>query len=177
MSNYSIDRSWSDRFIPAIKRIVGPLLLEEASFEVDTKQATDLIVLNARNKMIAARVRRSGYANKYGFEFTIRSHRDSGAKTELQKVVDGFADWMFYGHADGDTAGILRWMVIDLDALRAALIRHQYKPMKQSNGDGTHFVAFDVRQLPGNCIVASSFEIPANINQISANADRLLCTA
>ena len=156
---YAQDRKWSDAFIPAIKQVVGPLLLEESSFEVDTQQAADWVVMNARDKTIACRVRRAGYADRYGYEFTIRSARDNGAKTELEKIVDGFGDWMFYGHAHPDGVSVSRWMVISLPALRAAIIRKQAKPMKQSNGDGTHFVAFDVRNMPGSCIVSASFKI------------------
>ncbi len=156
---YDIDRRWSDAFIPAIKKIVGPLLLEESSFEVDTQQAADLVVLNARDKTIACRVRRSGYADRYGHEFTIRAKRDSGAKTELEKIVDGFGDWMFYGHAHENGMDVSRWMVISLPALRAAIIRKQARAKNQSNGDGTHFVAFDVRDLPESCLIASSFVV------------------
>lgn len=154
---YDIDRRWSDAFIPAIKKIVGPLLLEESSFEVDTQQAADLVVLNARYKTIACRVRRHGYADTYGYEFTIRSKRDTGAKTELEKIVDGFGDWMFYGHAHENGMDISRWMVINLPAWRAAIIRKQAKAIPQSNRDGTHFVAFDVRGLPDSCLISSSF--------------------
>ncbi len=159
MSTYDINRAWSDRYIPAIKGIVGPLLLEESSFDVDTKQATDLIVLNARDKMIAARVRRSKYAASFPYDFTIRSQLDSGTKTELQKIVDGFADWMFYGHANEKSEGFSRWMVINLAALRAALIRGKAPCTKHSNGDGTHFIAFDIRNLPQDCLVACNFAV------------------
>lgn len=157
--SYSTDRRWSDAFIPAIKQIVGPLLLEESSFEVDTQQAADLVVMNARDKTIACRVRRPGFADRYGYEFTIRAKRDSGAKTELEKIIDGFGDWMFYGHADPDGMNVCRWMVVSLPALRAAIIRRQAVAIKQSNGDGTHFVAFDVRAMPDSCLVATSFKI------------------
>jgi hypothetical protein len=57
MTAYRRDRAWSDAFIPAIKKIVGPYLLEPSSFEIDAQQATDLIVLLARDLRIAARVR------------------------------------------------------------------------------------------------------------------------
>lgn len=157
--SYAIDRRWSDAFIPAIKQVVGPLLLEESSFEVDTQQAADLVVMNARDKTIACRVRRAGYADRYGYEFTIRSARDNGAKTELEKIIDGFGDWMFYGHANQDGINVSRWMVISLPALRAAIIRKQTTPLKQSNGDGTHFIAFDVRYMPADCLIASSFKL------------------
>ena len=166
---YSRDREWSDRFIPAISMIVGPRLLVPAPFEVDAKQATDLIVLRARDMTIAARVRRHGYADRYPFEFTMRSRRDNGVKTELAKVVDGWADWMFYGHSAADECGFDRWFLIDLHALRAALIRDGMKERstlawtEKPNGDGTHFVAFDLRSFRPSILVTSSHDVPTSL--------------
>lgn len=160
---YGTDRAWSDQYIPAIKRIVGPLLLCESPIEVDQKQAADLIVMRARDMMIGCRVRRPGFAADYGSQFTIRCARDNGAKTELAKIVDGFGDWLFYGHAiDGEAIGIDPWYLIDLDAFRAHLIRdskrHAIRHGKQSNYDGTHFSWFDITSFLGDppLLVASS---------------------
>jgi len=165
MSAYDIDRQWSDRFIQPMKQIIGPLLLEPSSFEIDTKQATDLVVMRARDHMIAARVRRAGYADRYPYEFTIRSARDSGAKTEISKIIDGFADWMFYGHAAANGVGFDRWFVINLHSFRAALIRdiHSIVYHEKSNYDGTHFVSFDVRSFPAHTpiLIAASHQVPA----------------
>jgi hypothetical protein len=163
--SYARDREWSDRYIPAISTIVGPRLLVPAPFEVDAKQATDLIVLRARDMTIAARVRRHGFADRYPYEFTIRSRRDNGTKTELSKIVDGWADWMFYGHAAREGDGFDRWFLVDLHALRAAFIRDgmkaesEIKWEEKSNGDGTHFVALDLRSFRPSILVASSHEI------------------
>lgn len=163
--NYAEDREWSDSLIPTIKQIVGPLLLEESSFDVDTKQATDLILMRARDMMIAARVRRFGYAERYPWEFTIRSHRDNGTKTELQKIVEGFGDWMFYGHAGIMPGEIDRWFVIDLAKFRAGLIRNPSTDGRgiwwgeKSNNDGTHFCWFDVQKFPANILIKTSHPI------------------
>lgn len=146
------DKAWSDRYLPLIKGIVGPRLLVDAPLEVDQKHATDLIVMRARDMMIAARIRRPGYADRYPFEFTIRSARDTGAKTELAKITEGFGDWMFYGHAaEGHAAAIARWMLVDLHAWRAHMIRRtegRLGAIAKANGDGTYFTAFDVRRFP-----------------------------
>jgi len=160
--NYSTDRRWSDLLIPAIKQVVGPLLLETSSFEVDTKQATDLVVFRGRDQTIASRCRRYGYAEKYPYEFTIRSARDSGATTELEKIVNGFGDWMFYGHASATGVSFDRWMVINLHHFRAALISHSMQIVYQqkSNQDGTHFVSFDVRSFPENPAILMSSSHP-----------------
>jgi hypothetical protein len=163
MSKYKNDRAWSDEYIPTIKRIVGPYLLEPAPIEEDCKRATDLIILAARDKRIACRMRRPGYAEKYPYDFTVRSERDSGAETELSKLVNGYGDWMFYGHAAPIGAGrISRWMLIDLHSWRAHLIRAEDRtrvvPVSNDNGDGTRFLAFDVRKFCGRppILVASS---------------------
>lgn len=153
--NYSENRLWSDRFIPDIKKIIGPLLLGESTFEVDTKEATDLVIMHTRDLHIAARVRRYGFSDKYPFDFTIRSRSKNGQKTELSKIVDGMADWMFYGHADFNNKSISRWMVLNLDSFRAALIRKQVNiPREIPNSDGTKFVTFDVMKFPENLIIA-----------------------
>jgi hypothetical protein len=41
MNCYSINRRWSDRFLPEIKQIVGAQLLREAPDEQDWHNSTD----------------------------------------------------------------------------------------------------------------------------------------
>ena len=145
--SYKKDRSFSDLFIPEIKQIIGPRLLIESTFEVDTRQAEDLTVLLVDNKSIAARVRRPGYL-KYRHEFTVRSRRDSGAETELSKIYDGWGEWMFYAHAASNNPddGFACWMLINLSSFRSQMIKYRktIRWTRQSNNDGTYFNAFDV---------------------------------
>ncbi len=167
MGNYANDRSWSDLMSDQIRQIVGPHLLAPTPMEMDRKQAADLFVFTAKNMTIAARVRRPGYAEQYPFEFTIRSARDSGAKTEMAKIIDRWGDWFFYGHEKDNI--IHRWWLIDLDAFRAALIRHKriggvsLSFKQKSNGDGTHFVAYDLRSFPSSppILIGSSHCLPS----------------
>lgn len=174
--SYQSDRQWSDQFIPQIKRIVGPYLLEPAPLEVDTKQAADLIILRARDMTIAARVRRHGYADNYPYEFTLRSRRDSGSKTEMSKITDGWGDWMFYGHEEHPNNGKLgRWFLVDLHAWRAHFIREGQRTRKsivhgeKSNGDGTSFCWFDLTSFQSYppILIAASHEVP-NAQRASA---------
>lgn len=95
--HYDINRQWSDRFLPQIKHIVGAHLLEAAPDPLDMLQATDLLMLDARDMRIAARVRRPGYASRYPHQITIRSGVPSGAETELSKIVNGKGDWLSIG--------------------------------------------------------------------------------
>jgi hypothetical protein len=163
MGSYQNDRCWSDQFIPEIKRIVGPLLLEESPLEVDMRNATDLIILNARDVKIACRIRRARYNGSFTNQFTIRSRRDSGARTEYGKIVNGFGDWMFYGREADDSKGFDRWMIINLAHFRAQLINNfdSLRCGECPNGDGTYFYWFDAASFEPDppIIVASSHPV------------------
>lgn len=166
MSSYTENREWSDKYIPAICKIVGPHLLTPSDFKKDATQATDLIVLDARDMRIAARTRRKAkYFEKYRYEFTLRSRVKSGATTELEKVINGLGDWLFYGFVDDDPTEINDWWLIDLSAFRAALIRrdkHKLSVVNKSNGDGSEFCAFDLRNFPNkpSILIAGSQPLP-----------------
>lgn len=181
MGAYAPDREWADRFIPKVKQIVGPHLLGEAANEIDVSQATDLMILTARDMRIAARVRRYGFAQKYLYEFTIRSRRENGAKTELAKIVDGWGDWFFYGHADICEVFIEYWWLIDLHSFRAALIRNSMNGTglisgDKKNGDGTFFKWFDLRSFPEEppILISSSQILPALDPQPSFPFDKAI---
>jgi len=155
--------AFAQELLPAIRNIVGPLLMQAAPWELDAEQATDLLVLKARDMRIACRVRRPGFGDKYRWQITFRSKLDSGVKTELQKIVDGWADAMFYGHAD-ERGTLYRWFVVNLDSFRAHAIRHkdELEWGNQSNHDGTHFTWFDLRSFPATppILYGSSHGVP-----------------
>jgi hypothetical protein len=163
MHDLKRDWNWSDRFIPEIKRIVGPRLLEPAKLEVDRNQATDLVTLRAREIQIACRVRRPAFGNAYTRQFTIRSHRNSGAKTEFDKIVEGWGDWMLYGFAAVNSESALsNWSLIDLHSFRAHLIKNPdaIRKGERANSDGTSFRWFDLDSFPSvpRICIASSTE-------------------
>ena len=149
---YAIHRPWSDRFLPEIRRLVGAHLLDVAPDANDWREATDLMMLDAKDLRIAARVRRPGYAERYPFDITIRSRVPSGAETELAKIVNGAGNWLFYGHASADESRIERWWLVDLRAFRAGLIRqaangYRLRSGDRTNPDGTCFTWFDIRSF------------------------------
>lgn len=155
MSYYSVNRHWSDQFLPEIKSIIGSHILKAAPDPLDHFQATDLLMLDAKDMRIAARVRRHGYAARYPHQFTIRAKLPTGAETELSKIVNGHRDWMFYGHSGPDGQSITSWRLIDLKAFRAALIRNRTTGSRllmgdKRNGDGTCFMWFDIRSFPSD---------------------------
>lgn len=153
MPDFRSDFDWQMRFVPIIRNIIGPLLVEPAPLDLDMREATDMIVLRARDMRIGCRIRRPGYVENYGWEFTIRSRRDSGAQTEFDKILlHGWGDALFYAHAAQLEAGpFSRWLFADLAHFRGHMSSRERRAAikwgEKSNGDGTHFYWFDVRSF------------------------------
>jgi hypothetical protein len=177
------DFDWQLRFLPTIRRLVGPWLLEPAPLDLDMAEATDLVMLGARDLRIGCRVRRRKddagriYAERFPWDFTLRSKRDTGATTELEKITNGWGDLLFYGHeASEQSNDIERWFLINLASWRSHLMRRTVLwGTDIPNGDGTYFRKWDVRDFTGPppICLAASHPIPApsvSIGQASSMA-------
>jgi len=163
------DKAWSDKFIPEIKRILGEHLIAEASEVEDQLHNTDLVVLKLRDFRIACRVRRWNYNTpEYGGQFTIRSLRHSGRETEMQKLLNGWGDYFFYGFEKESCCRLARWTLGDLSAFR---LWHQEQTklnwgnppgIEKKNRDGSSdFRAFKIADMPPGFVVASGDECEA----------------
>lgn len=164
MSVYNHQREWSDRFIPHIKEIVGPQLLETASTFEDVHHVTDFCVLGMESKRVACRVRQACYADRYPYDVTLRtSAKGDHTETEFQKVVKGWGDIMFYGFQSPDDADrIGRWVLGDMHALRQHLYQQAASGVAlqhRENYDGTTFVVINYRDVQ-DFVVASSHTVP-----------------
>lgn len=171
MSSVQKDWQWSERYLPAIRAIVGAYLLQPAPLAVDRHQATDLMVLHNKAHTVAARIRQGQYLDRYGDQFTLRAKRDSGSKTEYSKIAEGWGDLFFYGFTDPRSQSALKaWRLIDLRAFRTHLILSpgSLKTGETSNGDGTYFKWFDLKSFPHDPpILISSNEVQANMRSKS----------
>lgn len=160
MNGWENDKKWSDQFLPEIKAILGVHLIGEPPLEEDQERNTDLIVLKMDAVRIGCRIRRSKYLKLYSDEFTIRAGRPSGTKTELTKIIEGWGDYFFYAFAEEST-GLAKWLLCDLKVFRLWYNRQLFqgdKPgMGKNNNDGSsNFLAFKIKHLPNNFVVASS---------------------
>ncbi|MDP8208220.1 MAG: hypothetical protein P9L92_16255 [Candidatus Electryonea clarkiae] len=155
MNSYEKSKKWSDQFIPLIKQIIGPMLLHVSSFEVDTTQAADLVLIKpkdmGRDFGIACRIRRPNYI-KYWPQFTIRSRSKYGGKTEIHKLIEGWGDWLFYGYSGNSNNNIFldHWLLIDLSVWRDFVKAGKIFTPDIYNYDGTAFRAYDVNDFPEN---------------------------
>jgi hypothetical protein len=160
------DKSWSDIFIPEIKRILTASLdlFGEAPEREDQEHNTDLIVLHTQDIRVACRIRRFEFVAKYGNQFTIRNARPSGNKTEMAKIMEGWGQFMFYGFAALDCSELHTWVIIDLRPFRKWLYDQMYLHKGvlpcvggravQNKDTSSSFLAFNLDDIPPEAIVA-----------------------
>jgi hypothetical protein len=162
MKNWQDDKKWSDRYLPAIKRALAPYVLREASLDDDQQRNTDLVVLRADSLRIGCRVRTPDYFEKYPFDVTVRCDRPSGNRSELAKIIAGWGDLFFYGHASPEDDGDLRaWCLVDLNEFRLWLVYEMWSgrkpPRAIPNADcSSSFIPFDIRKFSPGVLVANS---------------------
>lgn len=164
-ADWEKDKADSDVYLHEIKQIIGANLIGEPPIEEDQERNTDLIVLRMDAVRIACRVRNHEYLNKWDCakEFTIRSSRPSGQKTELRKIIEGWGDYMFYGFGSADRKHLAYWHLLDLKVFRSAFFDMSYRgdvPTAKGNYDGSStFIPFRIDSFPHEIIVANGGEI------------------
>ena len=102
-------------------------------------------------------MRRSRYFKEHGDTFTIRCGRLGGAKTELETIVEGWGDYLFYGFERASVqGGLAGWKIGKLSVFRdwwnqAACPASGHQPGEfHSNHDGSScFRAFRWAEVPG----------------------------
>ena len=158
--SWQSDKTWSDKFITKIKRIIGEYFITEIRDE-DIFHNTDLIVFKLEPIRIACRVRRFSYYLKYRNEFTIRKTRPSGNKSELAKIIEGYGDYLFYGFSNKNEDDLIQWFLGDLSVFRLWFMKQSIKNngvlpgIERINYDGSSvFQVFITNELPDNFIVA-----------------------
>lgn len=165
MLAWQADKRWSDRYMPQIKQILGLYLISESPVEEDRSRNTDLVVLKLDAVRVGCRIRRAeGYLEDYGDEFTIRTSRPNGTKTELAKIVEGWGDYFFYGFGAAN-GSLARWGLGDLRVFRLWLMQHLARNQgrmpgrEKRNHDGSsEFHVFRWDELPPQFCVGSSVD-------------------
>lgn len=152
---YQKDRCWADKYLSQVIKILRQHAVDLMKVNIapradDEQRATD-VILKLFGGDVAVRLRRPGCRFR---DLTIRSCRDSGYATELQKIRAGFADFYFYGWLDYNDR-ISEWILVDLDRVRQQRVLDDCQNIP--NGDGTYFIAIDARELQRrDCIIAST---------------------
>jgi hypothetical protein len=147
LTKWQLDKAWADEYVPAIRAVVDRIASKIINIQIATEQddqenATDYIITIDAGK-IACRVRRSNCGFR---DLTIRAWRSSGAKTELNKIKEGFARWYLYAWAN-EKHGFCDWILVNLDRLReSGLLLEQRKLIYNKDGT-TAFITITLTEL------------------------------
>jgi len=156
---YEENREFSDEFDCEIKSIFGCVFIRNATPKEDMKNATDY-VFEIKGNSIVSKMRNFSYLSKYGNEFTLRSSTRCGInQSELEKILSGWGNYLFYGLCDKNKEKIIQWLIGDLDVFR------QWYKEKLKNGrkpgfectnkkDGGKFTSFRISDLLKEFIIA-----------------------
>lgn len=164
--SYLEDKQWEESWLPYAMKLINPaVFLRQAPLFNDQKQVTD-VMISVRDLRIGVRIRYPEHFDNYKHEVTIRCHRDSGAKTEWQKILDGNGDLFFYGFANPGwqhVRCIRRYTLFSLHAIRRVYASGQCPKLPTiDNRDGTYFHPLDVSQwnrLDGKFVVDSNWKV------------------
>jgi hypothetical protein len=155
---YAAQRQWSDYFVPKQQEIIEKYkqrldfkkINKAYAFKYDRKEDmernTDLLIYEYNSLRIALRVR--NIENCKWRDITIRSY-NKGYKTELDKINEGFGDYMLYcwGLIDKNNQPIIKdYLLFDLDLFRQ---RHDYflEESDKPNKDGTKFNIYNTTKI------------------------------
>jgi hypothetical protein len=145
--SYRKDRAWVEGLKAEVVAILTRHLdrivsVRVASDEEDTKRATDMVV-EVAGGTVAVRVR--DWVRDFR-DWTIRTRRRSGARTEMAKLKEGFANWYLYGWCKPD-GRIGDYVLIDLAAVRTHGLLDIPRREQSADGWQTAFVAIPVPEL------------------------------
>ena len=120
---------WAAGFLP-IQKQIAQIWLGDArygTFFEDTKQATDLVIIQNRKVTVGLRIRRYRYI-KYRNGFTLRyEYQNSDAETEYDKIIkNGFCDYLlicFATPSDDPKNGILSAVCWVMNVYRECMTR------------------------------------------------------
>lgn len=135
--------------------------IEKASDTEDSEHATDIMIDGSIR--IAVRTRKEigtnghNYLKDYGYQFTIRCKTEHNHMTELDKIMNGYGDYILYCFVD--TKGkILKWTLGNLAAFRIYRKEYPNSGFYMDNKrykDGTAGLAFNIADIP-NFIIKQS---------------------
>lgn len=153
------DWTWSDRFVPHVQVILASLLSPAAPLSQDREEATDFLVFQTSSARVACRVRR--WPGEKWFEvnrneITIRAVRGNGVETELDKILSGFGDFLFYAIANQTENDFASWTLCNLSVFRDLVHHTERIPghLKWNRDGSSAFLIIPLAEMPSSFVVA-----------------------
>ena len=154
---YRKSRAESDQYIDQAMQIIARVMIRVGTEDEDNNHATDIVVEPGRYALRTRTMYVNGndYFKRYHREFTIRSKRPSGVKTELEKILDGDGEYYLYGWVN--STGIKYYTIFDLNVFRQTISdRPQLLNNTTTGKDGVTFTCFKYEDFSSDFIIDSN---------------------
>lgn len=152
---YTIQRKQADRHTLRAAELIGRSSVVPSSVLMDQRFGTDLYVMDTPTGSVAMRTRTRAALKFDSLDFTIRVRAQFGGDTEIDKVMSGAINRMFYGVLNDNHSDFEWWMFFNLNVLRGAMNKwcdekaRGLNPwpfwQRNENRDGTAFFTFNAR--------------------------------
>lgn len=147
------DLRLEERHALTIAGILGKTFVTK-DVRADLKDATDFAVFTVRPFGVGARLRTYSYDKRYHQQFTLRWSRPSGVDTEIDKIMEGLVDYIFYGFVSRDESRIVRYFIGDLAVFRS--LRPEPLAILPNTPCDSELAAFHIRDC-GRAFVVKSW--------------------
>ena len=152
VTEFNKNFAFTAKFSQQLKAILGQQFIVE-DIDEDQKRGTDFLVFSIKPFRVGVRLRRwYVYSNeRYRNQFTIRWKLENGYPTEIDKIRDGFPDYILYGFCDEPEEKIVSYFIGDLEIFRKANL----SPVETHwNYDGhSQLAAFCLDDMPSGFII------------------------
>lgn len=141
------------KFARTLKAILGNQFITQ-DIEMDRQEGTDFAIMIVNPFKVGIRLRRYKFWLNIAYreQFTIRWSLPSGNKTEIDKIRDGFVNYILYGFVDNCEKTILQYFIGDLLIFRL----HEPKPFRiypNQNKDDSELAVYRLKDLPNNFVI------------------------
>ena len=151
--NNEFDNNWifQEKYYPKICNIIEwniakIISIKPATFEDDTKRATDFVVL-VEAGTVAVRIRRAHIKFR---DLTIRSY-NNGHKTEIDKIKEKYVRYYLYCWTD-ESENISEYLLLDIHKIVSSGLLENKEETHNKDGR-TRFISITIDELQNNSCV------------------------
>lgn len=152
--NYEWSKKFNNEIIKHLEIYFPDCKFVKGEIEEDRNKCCDFKAVN-REIIISARIRDFNFFPKHINDILLSTTVAPNGKTEIDKIVEGNANYYFYGFAAQNDIDILYWRIYDLNIFRLWLHRLILKtgelPAKLNN---LECIPFNIKEVENDIIVA-----------------------
>lgn len=147
--NISLER----KFARILKAILGNQFITQ-DVVMDKQEGTDFAIVTMNPFKVGIRLRRYKYwlNPNYREQFTIRWSLVSGNKTEINKILSGYVNYILYGFVNKEETKIIQYFIGDLNVFRL-LNPQPYEIRHNQSANDSDLAIYRLCDMPSDFLI------------------------